>query len=268
MEGNMRLFFVCILIGMLSGCSGPYNSSDKDLKAKAEAHQIVWDNTNRHPELVKGNAGVYLRPCNMDDPEHQSLFIELYTNTQSIKGYLDSKTKTKAEALALLKNHSDRWKQGNFLSGFVGYTADNQPFMHGGIGVFPSTNVAELFLIELPEFRNKGFGKKAMIALERWSEFLSEIEIIETNKIHTLICRVSPDNIAAIKLLMASGFKYSVAAEEFKEKIKAPIPSHVRLTYQTIKVDENAYNMVVMSTSRRPDPKVIFLKRIGLSNQK
>lgn len=264
----MRLFFIYSLIVMLSGCSGPYKSSDKDLNAKAKVFQIVWDNTNHRPELVKGAAGVYLRPCNMDDPEHQSLFIKLYTNIESIKGYLDSKTKTKTEALALLKNHSDRWKQGNFLSGFVGYTSENQPFMHGGVGVFPSSNVAELFLIELPEFRNKGFGKKVVEALERWVGFLSEIEIIEANKIHTLICRVSPDNIAAIKLLMASGFKSSVTTEEFKEKMHTHIPSHVQLTYQTIIVEGNAHNVLVMSTPRRPEPKIIFLKHIGLSNQK
>ena len=70
------------------------------------------------------------------------------------------------EALHVLINQSYRWEDGNFLSGFVGYTPKGTPFMHCGIGIFPNKHMAEIFLIELPSFRNKSYGKKAMAFLK------------------------------------------------------------------------------------------------------
>lgn len=170
------------------------------------------------------------------------------------------------EALHVLINQSYRWEDGNFLSGFVGYTPKGTPFMHCGIGIFPNKHMAEIFLIELPSFRNKSYGKKAMAFLNLWASFLQKAGTTLTgenkHQIQTLIARVSPDNIPAIKLLFGSGFKSEIKPTKLSDDINKPCPDHPKLTHSTITIEGKVHNIILMTTPQHPDPKVIFLKRI------
>lgn len=263
----MKYFKATMLSLMLTGCSAPDapNSSDS-LQNIAEHYNIQWDSESNRPKSISGGDGFILKPCDASNERQQNLFIYLYTLPESIKGYLDGKPKSTPEALHILIHQSYRWEDGNFLSGFVGYTPKGTPFMHCGIGQFPNKHIAELFLIELPAFRNQGYGKKAMMALDRWAKFLNRagtnVNGDRKSEIRTLIARVSPDNIPAIKLLIGAGFKSEFKQNEFNEELNTPHPDHVKLTKQQIIIDGIAYHVTVMTTPKRPDPKVIFLKPI------
>jgi|GEM_PF-3382187 GNAT superfamily N-acetyltransferase len=256
------------IVLILSGCATHLEPSET-LKTLAQQYEgMEWNVRTNRPKYIKGEGGVVLKPCDASDPEHQALFIRLYTEVDSVKGYLDGKPKTKDEALNLLDKHSQRWDDGMLLSGFVGYTSDNRPFMHGGIGIFPSRYMVELFLIELPEFRNKGLGKKAMVALDQWAVFLNKVGNltygnVQKSEVRTIIARVSRDNTPAIKLLIDSGFKSFFNEDEFKDELNEPRPHHVKLTQDTVIVDGVSHQATIMTTPRRPDPKIIFLKRIS-----
>lgn len=259
---------VWTIVLILSGCATNIESVETLKTIAKQQEGIEWDIQANRPKYVKGEGGVVLKPCDASDPEHQAMFIKLYTNPDSVKGYLDGKPKSKTEALTLLDAHSRRWDDGVLLSGFVGYTSDNLPFMHGGIGIFPTKHMAELFLIELPEFRNKGLGKKAMAALNQWAIFLNKVGSCaygnaQKPEIRTIIARVSPDNAHAIKLLIGSGFKSFFNEDEFKDEHNEPRPQHVKLVQDTIVVDNILHQVIIMTTPRRPDPKIIFLKRIS-----
>ena len=240
-------------------------SSDA-LQSIAQHYSIEWNSGSNRPHAIPGGDGVILKPCDASNVRHQDLFIYLYTLPESVKGYLDGKPKSTPEALHILINQSYRWEDGNFLSGFVGYTPNGTPFMHCGIGHFPNDHMAELFLIELPGFRNQGYGKKAMIALDRWAKFLKKagttVNGDRKSEIRTLIARVSPDNIPALKLLIGSEFKFEFKHNEFKDELNEPRPDHVTFTRQQISIDGKSHTFTVMTTPKRPDPKVIFLKRI------
>lgn len=113
----------------------------------------------------------------------------------------------------MLITQSYRWKAGDFLSGFVGYTPKGTPFMHCGIGKFPSQHMAEIFLIALPELQNQRYSLRA------------------------LITKVSPDNIFAIKLLVSSGFKSEFARVEFGEELNETRLAHDKLTQRIITIE-------------------------------
>ncbi len=263
----MKYFKAMMLSLILTGCSTPDAPSSSDsLQSIAQRDTIQWNSESNRPKSIPGGDGFILKPCDASNEKQQDLFIYLYTLPESVKGYLDGKPKSTPEALHILIHQSYRWEDGSFLSGFVGYTPEGTPFMHCGIGVFPSKNMAELYLIELPAFRNQGYGKKAMIALNRWAQFLNKagttINGDRKSEIRTLIARVSPDNIPAMKLLIGSGFKSEFKHTEFNDELKAPRPDHVKFTQQQIIIDGKPHQVIVMTTPRRPDPKVIFLKRI------
>lgn len=268
-EWLMR-YFKLIFIGlMLTSCSDIETSkSDQNLQQLAAKYDITWNEQSNHPKSIAGDDGVLLKPCDATNEQHQDLFIDLYTRPDSIKGYLDGKPKSTPEALHILIHQSYRWEDGVLLSGFVGYTPEKVPFMHCGIGTFPSKHMAEVFMIELPEYRNKGYAYKAMKALDRWASFLRKAgawTIGEENKpeIRTLIARVSPDNIPAIKLLLKAGFQSYFNQEEFNSEAKETRPDYVKFSQQNLMVDGKSYPVTLMTTPKRSEPKVIFLKRIN-----
>lgn len=264
----MNYLKATLLSLILLGCAtlDAPQSSDS-LPNLAQRYNIQWDSQSNRPHSIPGGDGFILKPCDASDESQQNLFIYLYTLPKSIKGYLDGKPKSTPEALHILINQSYRWEDGNFLSGFVGYAPDGTAFMHCGIGQFPNKHMAELFLIELPGFRNQGYGKKAMAALDRWATFLNKAGTTlngdRKSEIRTLIARVSPDNIPAMKLLISSGFKSEFKSNQFKDELNEPRPDHVKFTQQQIIIDGKSHKITVMTTPRRPEPKVIFLKRIG-----
>lgn len=263
----MNYVNVLLLSFILIGCSSaPQHSLSTTFQTIGPKFKIEWDEHVKHPTAITDSEGFMLKPCDAGNESHQDLFIYLYTKQESIKGYLDGKPMSTPEALHVLINQSYRWNDGNFLSGFVGYTPKGTPFMHCGIGMFPSKHMAEIFLIELPGFRNQGYGKKAMLALDHWASFLKTAgtTINGDNKhcIRTLIARVSPHNIAAIKLLFSCGFKSKFTLVEFGKEMDDPRPDHVKLTQRTITIEGTDHTVTVMTTPNRPDPKVIFLKRV------
>ena len=252
---------------ILAGCSTPdVPISSDSLHTLAHRYSIQWNSESNRPQSIPGGDGFMLKPCDASDENQQNLFIYLYTLPESVKGYLDGKPKSTPEALHILINQSYRWEDGNFLSGFVGYAPDGTAFMHCGIGQFPNKHMAELFLIELPGFRNQGYGKKAMAALDRWAKLLNKagtnINGDRKSELRTLIARVSPDNIPAMKLLISAGFEFEFKTNQFKDALNEPRPDHVKITQQNVIIDGKSHQMTVMTTPRRPDPKVIFLKRI------
>ena len=262
-------YFKFIFIGlMLISCSDIETSkSDQNLHQLAAEYDITWDEQANRPKAILGEDGLVLTPCEAINEQHQDLFVDLYAYPDSIKGYLDGKPKSPPEALHILIHHSYRWEDGILLSGFVGYTPEKVPFMHCGIGMFPGKHMAEVFMIELPEYRNKGYGYKAMKALDRWASFLRKSgswTIGEKDKpeIHTLIARVSPDNVPAIKLLLKAGYQAYFNQEEFASVAKEPRPDHVKFSQQNLMIDGKSYPVTIMTTPKRPEPKVIFLKRI------
>ncbi|MDP3936250.1 MAG: hypothetical protein Q8Q56_04620, partial [Alphaproteobacteria bacterium] len=171
----MKYFNATMLSLIIAGCSAPDGLDSSDpFQSIAQRYNIQWDSESNRPKSIPSGDGLILKPCDATNDKQQDLFIYLYTLPESVKGYLDGKPKSIPEALHILINQSYRWEDGNFLSGFVGYTANGTPFMHCGIGVFQNKSMAELFLIELPEFRNQGYGKKAIIALNRWAKFLNK----------------------------------------------------------------------------------------------
>jgi hypothetical protein len=99
-----------------------------------------------------------------------------------------------------------------------------------------------------------------MVAFNHWAMFLQHINY--GSEIRTLIARVSPNNILAIKLLLAAGFKSTFDSNEFKDELNEPKPSYVRFIQSMVNIEGKNYNVTIMTTPRRPDPKVIFLKRI------
>lgn len=258
-------FLSFVLIGCSS--SNTIHPLSDSLKTIAPQLTVQWDQHTNHPDSISDSEGFMLKPCDAGNENHQDLFIYLYTDPESIKGYLDSKPMSTPEALHVLINQSYRWNDGSFLSGFVGYTPKGSPFMHCGIGIFPSKSIAELFLIELPEFRNKGYGKKAMAFLNHWATFLKKagtnINGENKHQIQTLIARVSPNNIPAIKLLFSSGFKSEFTTSEFSNEMNEPRPDHVKLIHSTITIEGKTHNVTLLTTPHRPEPKVIFLKRIN-----
>lgn len=252
---------------VLTACSMPDGPlSSETLKNLTHRYNIQWDFQANRPQSISGGDGFILKPCDASNEDQQNLFIYLYTLPDSVNGYLDGKPKSTPEALHILINHSYRWEDGNFLSGFVGYSPDGTAFMHCGIGQFPNKHTAEVFLIELPGFRNQGFGKKAMAALNRWAMFLNKagttVNGDRKSEIRTLVARVSPDNIAAMKLLIGSGFKSEFKTNQFNDELNDPRPDHVKLTQQQIIIDGTVHQVTVMTTPRRPDPKVVFLKHL------
>lgn len=263
----MKYFKTTILSLTLAGCTVPdAPQAPGALQSIAQQYNIQWDLESNRPQSIPGRDGFVLKPCDASNEKQQDLFIYLYTLPESIKGYLDGKPKSTPEALHILINQSYRWEDGNFFSGFVGYTQEGTPFMHCGIGHFPNKHMAELFLIELPSFRHKGYGKKAMETLDRWAKFLNKAGMTvngdRKSEIRTLIARVSPDNIPAIKLLIGAGFKSEFKQAEFNDELKSPRPDHVKFIQQQIIIEGKTHHVTVMTTPRRPDPKVIFLKRI------
>jgi RimJ/RimL family protein N-acetyltransferase len=265
---KMKYFRTIILGLILNGCSAPDVPHTSDsLQNIAQHYNTEWNSESNRPHAISGGDGFILKPCDASNVRHQDLFIYLYTLPESVKGYLDGKPKSTPEALHILINQSYRWEDGNFLSGFVGLAPDGTPFMHCGIGLFPNKNMAELFIIELPGFRNQGYGKKAIIALDRWAKFLNKagttVDGDRKSEIRTLIARVSPDNIPAIKLLIGSGFKFEFKHNEFKDELNEPRPDHVTFTHQQISVNGKSHTFTVMTTPKRPDPMVIFFKRIN-----
>lgn len=258
-----KVFFLCLTV--MGCCSRNTNLVTEVLKTCAPQFIIQWDENANKPTAIVDADGFTLKPCDAGNEKHQDLFIFLYTDPEAIKGYLHGKPMSTPEALHVLLNQSYQWEDGNFLSGFVGYSSNGTPFMHCGIRILSNKHMAELFLIELPGFRNKGYGEKAMAFLDQWASFIntSGTNINGDNKhtIRTLIARVSPDNIPATKLLLSSGFKSDFAIAEFNHEMP-PRPDHVKLTHSTLTLDGKSHNVTIITTPKHPDPNVIFIKRI------
>jgi RimJ/RimL family protein N-acetyltransferase len=264
----MRYYKLLLLGLLLSGCSNVDTVNDSSrLQQLAAEYEISWDEQANRPNHIKGEGGVVLRPCNAGNEGHQDLFIELYTHQGVISGYLEGKQKTTPEALHVLIHQSYKWEDGDFFSGFVGYTPDNIPFIHCGLKLMPSKHMAEVYLIDLPEYRKKGYSDKAVRALERWASFLQNAGTETVNnkniaKIQTLVSRVSPDNITLMKLLLNIGFEPYLNHDQKLSDETKQANNDVKVTKRNLVIDGNSFPVMIVTTRTHPEPRVILLKRI------
>lgn len=260
--------FGMVMAVFVSACSGPVHKTSEEIELITKNYPIVWDHLKGKPREVKSSSGkVILRPCDELNELHQNLFVQLYTDENAVKMYLDGAVRTREEALNLLKSHSARWDTGVLLSGFVGYSPNSVPFVHCGIGLFPAKGMAEVFILELPGFRGKGLGKEVMNALISWGRFLKDMGLsafpdITQSGIHTLIARVSPENVASLKLLLQAGFTMEFSIDSLKKEFGDYQPSQGNIIKQQLQLAGKTYIVNVITTQRRPTPKVILIKRL------
>lgn len=253
----MRLFKIILLGLVLIGCSEvDTNMSEKSLQKLAEQYNIVWDDQASRPKYISAEGGLILRPCDATNESHKDLFIALYALPDPKTGYVGAKVKATPEALHTLIRESYRWEDGDLLSGFVGYSPDNIPFMHCRLQPIPSQpHVAEVYVKRLPEFKGKGYSILATNALVRWAQFIrnfdsNDISGVNKPKIKMLISRVSADNIYSIRLLLESGFKPYISSniEKFPKS--------------SVKLDGKSYPVSLVITPKHSKPRVIFYKYI------
>lgn len=266
---SMRVHLLGLIVTVfISGCSDKPLQNMTEMPQISKKHHVKWNTAQAKPDQVVSTSGkVVLRPCSVSDESHKNLFVQLYTQHDSVKMYLDGAVRTQEEALTILDSHAARWDEGLLLSGFVGYSPNNIPFVHCGIGLFPAKHVAEVFILELPVFRGKGLGKEVMSALNNWAGFLKDLGPLafgSTNKpgIYTLIARVSPENTASLKLFLGAGFTTDFSLDDLKKEFGDYQPSNGKIIDQTLQIEGKTIQVKVLTTQRRPTPKVILIKRL------
>jgi RimJ/RimL family protein N-acetyltransferase len=182
------------------------------LSEKALANHIFWNSTLRTPIAIAGST-FYLEPCSEDNPEHQRLFQNIFTDPETVKFWALGDVKTKEESLSALTRYSKPWTQQSLLGGFV-VIQHNRAVMLVGIGLFQAQGVGEFYIMADPSVRGKGLATEVMGALIRWCTFLKESDIpafinCVTGKkapLHTIFATASEENIASIRLMLKSGF--------------------------------------------------------------
>lgn len=183
------------------------------LAEQAEKNQIFWDSGHRAPIAILGQ-GFYLEPCQENNPDHQKLFENIYTDPETMKYWGAGEVRTKEDSLIALKRYVDPWKYHQLTGGFV-VVYKGRPVMLVGVGLFQAAGVSEFYIMADPTVRGKGLATEVMKALYRWCVFLHEsklpVFVNYTNgrkvPLDTVFATASEENIASIRLMLKSGFK-------------------------------------------------------------
>lgn len=183
------------------------------LAEKAEANHIFWNSTMRSPIAIPGPT-FYLEPCSEDNPAHQRLFQNIFTDPETMRFWAWGEVKTKEESLSALKRYAHPWITNRLIGGFVvmhhGHAA-----MLVGVGLFQAPGVGEFYIMADPSVRGKGLATEVMKVLIQWCKFLHESNIpvfinYENGKkapLHTVFATASEENVASIRLMLKNGFQ-------------------------------------------------------------
>ena len=179
----------------------------------AEKNQIIWDSHRRMPVIISG-VDFYLQHVDANNPGHQQLFENIYTDSATMKYWATGEVRTKAQSIDAIKRYAAPWKSGHLTGGFV-VVYKGKPAMLVGVGLFQAPGVSEFYIMADPSFQGRGLATEVMKVLYRWCVFLHESKIpvfidYTTGKkapLHTVFATGSEENIASIRLMLKSGFK-------------------------------------------------------------
>lgn len=209
------------------------------LAEKAAANHIFWNSTLRTPIAVAGST-FYLEPCSEDNPEHQHLFQNIFTDPETMKFWALGDVRTKEESLFALKRYAQPWTRHSLLGGFV-VMSKGHAVMLVGVGLFQAPGVGEFYIMADPSIRGKGLATEVMKVLIRWCTFLNESNIPafinyvngKRAPLHTVFATASEENIASIRLMLKSGFHPIQSLYQYRMGMPAgaqmfPAPSAIK----------------------------------------
>ncbi|QOL19284.1 GNAT family N-acetyltransferase [Candidatus Bodocaedibacter vickermanii] len=209
------------------------------LAEQAEKNQIFWDSKQRSPIAIFGQ-GFYLERCQENNPAHQKLFENIYTDPDTMKYWGAGDVRSKEESLAAVKRYATPWRYHQLTGGFV-VVHQGRPVMLVGVGLFQAAGVSEFYIMADPSARGKGLATDVMKALYRWCVFLQEsklpVFINYTNgkkaPLDTVFATASEENIASIRLMLKSGFKPIKSLHRYRKGFPSyaqmfPAPSQIK----------------------------------------
>lgn len=209
------------------------------LAEQAEKNQIFWDSEHRQPIAILGQ-GFYLERCQENNPEHQKLFENIYTDPETMKYWGAGEVRTKEDSLAAVKRYATPWRSYQLTGGFV-VVHKGRSVMLVGVGLFQAAGVSEFYIMADPTVRGKGLATEVMKALYRWCVFLREsklpVFINYTNgqkaPLDTVFATASEENVASIRLMLKSGFKPIKSLHRYRKGFPSyaqmfPAPSEIK----------------------------------------
>jgi RimJ/RimL family protein N-acetyltransferase len=205
----------------------------------AEKNQIFWDSEHRMPITMNG-PDFYLEQVSAENPDHQTLFENIYTDPATMKYWATGEVRTKTQSLDAVKRYAVPWKHHQLTGGFI-VVYKGKPAMLVGVGLFQAPGVSEFYIMADPSFQGRGLATEVMKVLYRWCTFLYESKIpvfIDYTTgikapLHTLFATGSEENIASIRLMLKSGFKPIQSLHRYRHGFPSyaqmfPAPSSIK----------------------------------------
>lgn len=183
------------------------------LSELAEQHHILWDSHHRTPICIIGQ-DLYFEPCNADNPDHQALFINLYTDPDTMRFYGTGEVRSPESALQTLNRYAQGWNNGHLYGAFI-VRVEGKAVMMVGVGLFQAAGVGEFYIMADRSVRGKGITTDVMDTLKQWCVFLHKSNLpifknVVTGKkarLNGVFATASEDNIPSIRVMLKNGFR-------------------------------------------------------------